>query len=139
MSMMLGMQKKTPSLLCFYDAQIGISIYAGLFNAEAVKPRLTYFAFMMFNQAYKLENEVETTSDSTEVFVCGAKKGNKSVLLLSNIGEECEVEIEALGVDMASAEVLMISDAYSYSPTGIDISNGKLKLPKYSCAEIRFY
>ncbi|MBQ7356113.1 MAG: hypothetical protein IJW66_01820 [Clostridia bacterium] len=139
MSMMLGMQKKTPSLLCFYDAQIGVSIYAGLFNAEAVKPRLTYFAFMMFNQAYKLENEVKTTSDSTDVFVCGAKKGNKSVLLLSNIGESREVEIEALGVDLASAEVLMISDVYSYSPTGIDISDGKLHLPKNSCAEIRFY
>ena len=94
---------------------------------------------MMFNQAYKLGCEVETTSDSSDVFVLGAKNDKRSILLLSNIGEDTEIEIEALGADLANAELLMISDVYSYSPTGIDISNGKLKLPKYSCAEIRFY
>jgi hypothetical protein len=139
MSMMLGMQKKTPSLLCFYDAQFGVSIYAGLFNGETRKPRPAYYSFMMFNQAYKLENEVDTSSDSSDVFVLGAKNDKKSILLLANIGEDTEVEIEALGVDMKNAEVLMISDVYNYTPTGIDISDGKLKLPKYSCAEIRFF
>jgi hypothetical protein len=139
MSMMLGMQKKTPSLLCFYDAQFGVSIYAGLFNGETRKPRPAYYSFMMFNQAYKLENEVDTSSDSSDVFVLGAKNDKKSILLLSNIGEDTEVEIEALGVDMKNAEVLMISNVYNYTPTGIDISDGKLKLPKYSCAEIRFF
>ena len=138
LAMMLGMQKKTPSLCCFYDARVSASIYAGLFNSETTKPRLTYFSFMMFNQAHKLGNEVETTSDNENVFVCGAKKDGKAILLLSNIGDTVEVEIEALGVDMNRAELLMISDVYSYSPTGIDISNGKLTLPRGSCAEIRF-
>ena len=133
MSMMLGMQKKTPSLLCFYDAQFGTSIYAGLFNAETKKPRPAYYSFMMFNQAYKLGNEVKTASDSSDVFVLGARNDKKSILLLSNIGEAVDVEIEALGVDLKDAEVLMISDVYNYSPTGIDISDGKLKLPKNSC------
>ncbi len=139
LSMMLGMQKKTPSLLCFYDARLGGSIYAGLFNGETNKPRLTYYAYMMFNQAYKLGCEVETTSDSSDVFVLGAKNDKRSILLLSNIGEDTEIEIEALGADLANAELLMISDVYSYSPTGSDISDGKLHLPKNSCAEIRFY
>ncbi len=138
LAMMLGMQKKKPSLLCYYDARISSSSYAGLFNPETYKPRLTYFAMMMFNQAYKLENEVETKSDNENIFVCGAKKGEKAVLLLSNIGDDAEIEIEALGVDMNNAELLLISDVYSYSPTGIDVSSGKLKLPAGSCAEIRF-
>jgi two-component system chemotaxis sensor kinase CheA len=58
---------------------------------------------------------------------------------LTIIGEDTEVEIEALGVDLKNAEVLMISSVYNYTPTGIDISDGKLRLPRYSCAEIRFY
>jgi hypothetical protein len=138
LAMMLGMQKKTPSLLCYYDARVLSSAYAGLFNSETYKPRLTYYAFMMFNQAHKLQNEVETKSDNENIFVCGAKKDGKAVLLISNIGGAAEIEIEALGVNMKDAELLMISDVYSYSPTGIDISNGKLTLPRGSCAEIRF-
>ena len=139
LSMMLGMQKKTPSLLCFYDAQFSAGIYAGMFNAETKRPRPAYYSFMMFNQAYKLGNEIETSSDSEDVFVLGAEGDGKKLLLLSNIGESTDVELDALGVDLKKAEVLMISDIYNYSPTGIDISDGKLTLPKYSCAEIRFY
>jgi hypothetical protein len=139
LAMMLGMQKKTPGLLCYYDGRATASIYGGLFNAETIKPRLTYFSFMMFNGAYKLGNEVETSSDSENIFVLGAKGDGKSVLLISNIGEAETLEIEALGVDISKAEVLMISDVYHYSPTGLDISNGTLKIPRGSCVEIRFY
>ena len=137
-AMMLGLQKKTTNIACYYDARITASAFAGLFNSETKKPRLAYFAFMMFNEAYKLQNEVETSSENENVFVCGAKKDDKAVLLVSNIGEEVELEIEALGADLKKAEVLMISDIYQYSPTGIDLSDGKLKLPAGTCAEIRF-
>ena len=139
LAMMLGLQKKTTSIGCYYDARLSASDFAGLFNSETRKPRLAYYAFMMFNHVFKLENEIETSADNESVFVCGAKKENKAVLLVSNIGEEVELEIEALGVDLKEAEVLMISDVYHYTPTGMDITNGKLKLPSGTCVEIRFY
>jgi len=138
LSMMLGMQKTTLSLMCYYDARIGSSQYGGLFDGAYRKPTRVYFAFMMFNQAYKLENEVETSSDNENVFVCGATKNDKSVLLISNMGEETlEVDLVITGADLKDAEVLMINDVYIYSPTGIDVSNGKLTLPKETCVEIR--
>lgn len=139
LAMMLGMQKKTTGMLCFYDARItGASVYAGLFDVDTCKPLLSYFALMMFNKAYSLENEIETVSDNDKVFVCGAKRDGKAVLLLSNIGEAAEIDLDLHGVDVNDAEVLMISDIYHYSPTGFDISNNKLTMPAGSCAEIRF-
>jgi hypothetical protein len=138
LAMILGLQKKSTNIACYYDARITTSAFAGLFDGEKMKPRLTYFAFMMFNEAYKLENEVETSTDCDHVFVCGAKKDDKAVILISNIGETTELDMEILGADMKKTEVLMISDIYHYSPTGMDVSDGKLILPAGTCAELRF-
>ena len=138
LAMMLSMQKKEVSKLFYYCAWWGRSVYSGLFNLYEGKPFLAYYAFMMFNHAYKLENEIETYSESNDVYVVGAKKDGKSVLLISNIGKLTEAELDFSGVCLKDAEVLMISDVYHYSPTGIDISNGRLTLPEGCCVEIRF-
>lgn len=139
LSMMLGMQKKRVDMLCYYDARMGNSQYGGLFNGLERKPFLTYFAFMMFNDAYKLENEVYTSTDNDDLFVAGATKDGKSVLLISNVGKEAVVDLQITGADLEKAEVFMISDIYHYSPTGISIADKKLTIPEGSCAEIRFY
>ena len=139
LAMMLGMQKKRVDMLCYYDARMANSQYGGLFNGLERKPFLTYFAFMMFNDAYKLENEVETASDNKDIFVMGAKKDNRAVLIISNVGDKTEANLDLSGVDLNGAEVLIIDDVYHYSPTGIDISDGKLTIPEKSCVEIRFY
>ena len=139
LAMMLGMQKKNVGILCYYDARITASRYAGLFNSAEVKPYLTYFSFMMFNDAYKLGNEVSTSTDNENLFALGATKDGRSVLLISNIGEDKTVDLNITGVDLNKAEVFMISDIYHYSPTGISIADGKLNIPEGSCVEIRFY
>jgi hypothetical protein len=139
LAMMLGMQKKKVDMLCYYDARIAAARYAGLFNGSEAKPYLTYFAFMMFNDAYKLGNEVSTSTDNENLFALGATKEGRSVLLISNIGEDKTVDLNITGVDLDKAEVFMISDIYHYSPTGISIADGKLNIPEGSCVEIRFY
>ena len=109
-----------------------------MFNPDTWKPYLTYFAFMMFNDAYKLENEVESASDDENVSVCAAAKDGKAVLLIANRGDEITAELSLNGVDLTSAEVLIIDDTYNYSPTGKRIDSGKLIIPAHSCVEIRF-
>ena len=138
MAMMLGMQKKSPSVLCFYDARVGTSIYGGLFDPSTWQPFLSYYTLVSFNQAYKKENEVETASDDPNVFVLGATKNGRSILLLSNINDHpVTAELALKGVDLSDSEVLRIDDIHKYTLTGETVENGKIVLPAYSCAEIR--
>ena len=127
-------------MLNYYDARLGASRYGGMFNPDTHKPYLNYYAFMMFNQAYKLKNEIQTTSDSDKVFVCGAKDDKKKVLILSNLDSKSVVtEFDLQGVSTDDVEILMINDTYHYSPTGKTIENNLLEIPAHSCVEIRFY
>ena len=138
LTMMLGMQKKRVGMLNFYDARIAISRYSGLFNPDTWRPYPAYFAFMMFNDAYKLENEAESASDDEKVSVCAAVKDSRAVLLIANPGSAKKTELALTGVNPASAEILMIDEAHHYSPAGIRIDGGMLTLPANSCVEIRF-
>ena len=137
---MLALQKEKTSVLCYYDARIGPSQYGGMFNPDTHKPYLTYYTFMMFNQLYKLGNEIETVADSDTLWIGGAKDDKKKVLVLVNHSDkEEEVELDISGADTDDVEILMINDVYQYTPTGKKIEDGKIVLPPYTCAEIRFY
>lgn len=139
LSMMLGMQKKPISMLMFYDARMRSSEYEGLFNAETKKPTPVYFTFMMFNQLYRLGNEIATEAEGEGLYVGGATDGKKKRLLIVNRNhEDTEVELELHGADADEAEILSIDGTYTYTPNGHRIRNGKLILPADSCTEIRF-
>ena len=138
LSVMLGMQKESASLLNFYDARIGVSLYSGLFNPDTWNPYPTYYAFMMFNDAYKLESEAFSASDEPRIRVGAAVKDGKAVLLIANPGAKADAEFELTGVDASTAEILMINSCYQYSPTGKRIDGGRLTIPAESCVEIRF-
>ncbi len=139
LSMMLAMQKTRTSMCCYYDASMCLHAYSGLFNAETLKPNMNYFAFMMFNQLYRLHDEIDTFCSSEDVYVGGAVKGDKKILLIANtrpIGI-C-IDLELIGADVNDMEVLVIDETYSYSPTGITLENGQLRLRGNCCAELRF-
>ena len=138
LAVMLAMQKKPVGVLAYYDGRIGTSQYSGLFNPDTWKPYLTYFAFMSFNQAYRLGDEVDTGSDDDRVFTLGATDGQKRLLLLANTSDKpVEAQFDIKGADAAGGEILMIDSVYHYSPTGKRIVNGCLTLPAYTCVEIR--
>lgn len=125
-------------VMCYYDARIATSSYGSLFNPDTWAPYLTYYAFMSFNRAYKLGNEVETSSDDDKVFVLGATNEKKRVLLIANISDKpVEAEFDLTGADLSDHEILMIDSVYHYTPTGKQITDGKLTLPANSCVEIR--
>ena len=137
--MMLGMQRQTTSVLCFYDGRIGPSQYGGLFNPSTWEPYLAYYAMMMFNHAYRLGNEVETASDTDGVYTLGATKNGKSVLLIANIsGAEQRAELALRGVDLKNAAVTRIDTRNPFRATGESLAAGTLTLPANSCVEIAF-
>lgn len=139
LSMMLGMQKTRISMMNYYDASMNLMNYSGLFNAETHKPHLSYFALMSFGHIYRLENEIDTVSDDSSVYVGGATDGREKVLLLANYSDAYkEAEIDLTGADESSVEILRIDDTYAYSPTGKKLTGGKLLLTPWSCTELRF-
>lgn len=139
LAMMLGMQKKTPSLLCFYDGRLGPSQYGGLFNPDTWEPYPAYYALMSFNSAYRLKHETETVSDCEDVYVLGASDGENSVLLLSNLSEEEQrISLSVTGADLSRADVIRIDASHTYGMTGEAIRDGVFVLPANACAEIRF-
>ncbi|NLE13089.1 MAG: hypothetical protein GX628_05345 [Clostridiales bacterium] len=138
MAMMLAMQKTETSILCFYDASMGLMTYSGLFNGETKKPYPAYFTFMSFNRAYRLGGEVATESDDGDVYVCGATDGNEKLLIIANRGGRAvDCEIELTGANAEGAEILVIDDTYTYSPTGKKVVGGRIRLTPHSVTEIR--
>ena len=106
---------------------------------DIISAHLLKNAFSSFNKAYRLKNEVETTSDNENVYVCGAANDKKAVLLIANINaQDIEAEFSIDGVCIDDVDILMIDDIYRYTDTGKTIKDGKLILPANSCVEIRF-
>ena len=135
---MLAMQRQSVAEMNFYDARLGPSPYGGMFNPSTWEPYLTYYGFLSFNSAYKLKNEVQTASDSENVFTLGATDGRDKVLLIANIGADDTAELELEGADFSQATVIRLDAVHAYSPPGEKIADGKIRLPAESCVEIRF-
>jgi hypothetical protein len=93
-----------------------------------------------FNALYKRGTEVENSSDDTAVSVGAAANEKRAALVLANTkAEAVEVELDLAGVALDDLDVLRIDRVYRYTLTGEKIKEGKITLPPYGCAEIRFY
>ena len=135
---LLGSQRNDVAMLNYYDGGIGPSVYKGLFNPDNFYPYKTYYAFKSFNEAYKLGLEVSSDSSNADVYVIAAKSEGRGVILVANTTDEpLTLDIEALGADINSADVIITDDEYLYTFVGDIIRNGKLNIKEYSCIEIR--
>jgi hypothetical protein len=92
-AMMMAMHDKKVTMMCYYDARLGHSVYAGLFNPLTYKPFCTYYSFKAFGKLYELKNQVEVTGDITAgLYALAATNGKERGILITNIGEDKEVE-----------------------------------------------
>lgn len=138
-AMLVQMQRTQTSMLNYYDGRCAASRYGGLFNPDTFEPYPTYFGFMMFNDAYKLKNEVFTKAENPNIPVCGATDGRKKILLIANFhAEAVEVELDISGAERDTCEIFMLNSVYRYSPTGIALKDAKLTIPPETCVSIRF-
>ena len=135
---LIGSQANEVAMLNYYDARIGCSVYGGMFNPDTFYPYKTYYAFKSFNEAYKLGDEVCSSSDCEDVYVLGARNDKKGVILIANTtDEQIVLDFKVLGTDINSAEVLMTDNEYLYTYVGNVIKDNKLTIKEYSMIEIR--
>jgi len=139
LAMMLGMQKETTGMLCYYDARLGPSNYGGMFNPDTWEPYLNYYGFKAFNTAYRLKNEVENASDDPAIYTLAAAGEGKAVLLVSNLHDhEVTIDLELTGVDLHNAKLIRIDGEHRYTETEESLAGGRLTMPAWSGVKIRF-
>ena len=86
--MLLMMQNKKIDMLNYYDARIGISPYAGLFNPITHKPFATYYGFYAFGEMYyELKKQSKCTIEDDEVYAVASTDGERCALMLANSTE----------------------------------------------------
>jgi hypothetical protein len=91
--MMMAMHKTKMSMMCYYDARIDISVYGGLFNPMTYEPYCTYYSFKAFGKLYAMENQIEVSGDLGDgLYAMAATNGHERGILITNIGEEKEIE-----------------------------------------------
>lgn len=141
LGMMLAMQKARPDMLNFYDARLNsCSQYGGLFNPDTWQPYLAYYAFMAFNEAYRLGNEVQTASDDEGVYVLGATGQSRSVLLIANTTDQPKRATLALtGVQPDAFEAVMLNEDCDYRRRILHLApDGTLAIPPQTCLQLTF-
>lgn len=100
------MQRGTVDTAMFYDARWGIGHYT-MFHPYTAEPLLMYYAFLYFNQLYQLEEEAAVETDSTQLKLCAAGKGEKGAVLLANYsGEALPLTLDMPGFTVTSCRVV---------------------------------
>jgi len=95
MAIMLAMQHKPTDMLMYYDAKyVSVSSYGGFYDAMTCEPSCVYYSFKAFGELYALGNEVECTSSQDGIYALAARDGEKKCIILSNIKEDCTVELD---------------------------------------------
>jgi len=91
-AMMCAMQDKKMDVMCYYDAQLSVSVFGGLFNPLTREPFCTYYSFYAFGKLYQLGTQVTCSCDQEGLYMLAATDGTKHGFLLANLGEDTEVE-----------------------------------------------
>lgn len=140
LSFMLMMQNTSTDVMCYYDAGIGHSAYRSFINPDSGYPYRTYYTFMMYNSLYKLSNQVYCNSEDSKVFVGAAVDNKKGTIVLSNTkNEQVTVELDVRNFSASEYQVIRIDEENRYTLTGEDLSDGKIIMPPFSCAEIKLW
>ena len=58
-AMMCAMQSAEMDMMCYYDARISTSMYAGLFNPITFEPFCSYYGFKAFGNLYRLGTQLK--------------------------------------------------------------------------------
>lgn len=86
--MMLAFQDTPLDSAMFYDAQLGVSVYGGMFNPLTKEPFPTYYAFMAYNRLYRLGTQVELECNEEGVYAIAATDEKKGCLVVANTTKE---------------------------------------------------
>ena len=99
-AVLCAMQNTEETLLCYYDARINQSSYAGLFNPIDRKPFCLYYSFAAFGQLYAMGDQVFCEWDDKKVYAVAAKGDGEKGLLIANTSGFDRTITTDLGEDM---------------------------------------
>ena len=123
-AMMMAMHATKMSVMCYYDARVGISVYGGLFNPMTYEPYCTYYSFKAFGKLYALGDQVEVTGDlDNGLYAMAATNGTEQGILIANIGEDKEIETN-LG---RGYTVYLIDEKHMMTKKRLSVKSFKLK------------
>ena len=120
---MCYMQNTKAAVMCYYDAKIGTSAFGGLFNPATRMPYCAYYGFKAFGKLYTLGTQIECVCDNEKVVSIAATDGTTVGVLMSNIGEDTEIELSANG----KFKAFLIDEKNSFSSVDMDDNRIKLK------------
>ena len=112
------------SVMCFYDARFDTSVYGGFFNPLTAEPFCTYYSFKAFGKLFAMENQIEITGDLGDgLYAMAATNGRERGILITNIGEEKELETN-LGRGYTAYR---IDEKHFMTKTRVSVKKFKLK------------
>lgn len=118
-AVLCALQKSSVDISTYYDARMP-TWYNGLFKAngriygKTIDPLKTFFTFRAFGELYSLGNSVQVSYDSG-IYICAAKKGDESAILLVNHSEdvkEIETEVSGLSDKVSEITTYLISEEH---------------------------
>lgn len=77
------LQKSSVNAAMYYDGMPSRPNYCGLFTYPEYGVAKPYYSFKMFNELYKLGNEIKSSSDFQGLHTCAATDGNNYAILIS--------------------------------------------------------
>ena len=96
---------------------MGVSMYGGMFNPMTQLPLPNYYAFVAFNELYRLGNEVACEQiEADGIYAIAARGGRRGAILISNPSEE-DIPLD-LSFDGEVYECKVISEGRNLSPMG---------------------
>ena len=119
--MMCALQKSSVDMLMYYDGQVDTT-YGGMFNPIKLEPFKAYYAFMTFNELFKLQSEVSSGSDDAEVYVCAAANpAGKAVLIVNTSATDKTIVLHIAGDETEESMILdrmVLDESHNLEYTG---------------------
>lgn len=99
-SVMCDSQAGSVDMLMYYDARpCGMN---GMFDSDLVCDKLKgYYPFLMFNNLYKLKNNVSSVSDEETIHVCAAANEEEAAVMLTHFNDDDTTEPITVSVDLS--------------------------------------
>lgn len=121
---MCAMHTTSVNIMCYYDARIGHSDWAGLFNPITKEPFCTYYPFLCFGEMYRMGTCTESITDTDNLYVFSAKGNGQKAVMAANINNY-DLEITTnLDSDMC---VYIIDEKNMYIKTNLNPKRFTLK------------
>lgn len=119
-------------MLMYYDARPGT--FNGLFDFYTLEPLKGYYPFYIFANLYEMKNQVDACCEDKDIYVVGAKNGDKCGLMVTYYSENDNdgaktVTVNIDGFDVSKFKFFLVDEANTFAPrTTYKIEDNKITM-----------